>query len=233
MWQQCQVRWKRERLSPALVFPATACAWRMNTLLKGAQSGNRVTAVVQMIGSRHISRQYIGLSGMCVLFRHLSMACLRGLWGACRTLMGTSSLWDAHWILYCPRSDSFLFWPFAGVPWVSHHVPDHEAGSSRSERHSRRAEDLVNAHGERPQRIWTWDWITVDCCQQNQYSINPRQLERSCLWQSIAIVMRRVWATDPYSTATVLFEEMFTGAAFDHISGSFALQSSVSKTRSL
>lgn len=45
--------------------------------------------------------------------------------------------------------------------------------------------------------------------------------------------MNRVWVTDTYSTATVLFEEMFTGAAFYHISGSFALQLSISKTRLL
>lgn len=45
--------------------------------------------------------------------------------------------------------------------------------------------------------------------------------------------MNIVWVTDTYSTATVLFEEMFTGAAFYHISGSFALQLPISKTRLL
>lgn len=45
--------------------------------------------------------------------------------------------------------------------------------------------------------------------------------------------MKIVWVTDTYSTATVPFEEMFTGAAFEHISGSFSLQLSISETRLL
>lgn len=42
--------------------------------------------------------------------------------------------------------------------------------------------------------------------------------------------MNIVWVTDTYSTATVPFEEMFTGVAFYYISGSFSLQLSIAKT---
>lgn len=45
--------------------------------------------------------------------------------------------------------------------------------------------------------------------------------------------MNIVWVPDTYSTATIPFEEMFTGAAFEHISGSFSWQLPISETRLL
>lgn len=68
----------------------------------------------------------------------------------------------------------------------------------------------------KPDQSYTWDWITMDCFQQNQYSVNPWQPRISCLsfMKHCYIVMNIVWVTDTYSTATVPFEEMFTGAAF-------------------
>lgn len=100
----------------------------------------------------------------------------------------------------------FAFLTFPGVSRISHHLPDHEAGSPFTDRNSCRAEDLVTAL-VKARVSQTCDWITVDCFQNNnnkkkQYSLT--QQPRNVLFVFYNALLEW-WYSEWLSTLTCLF----------------------------